>query len=112
VIELELPWPPTINNYFGYHGSRRFVAKRGKDFREHVGILCMGKDLQVGRLKLYIEAYVPDKRKRDLDNVLKALLDALQHGGLFKDDSQIDDLHIVRKEAVEDGLIKITLGSI
>jgi len=31
----------------------------------------------------------PDRRGRDVDNLAKALLDALQHAGVMRDDSQV-----------------------
>eukprot|EP01038_Epipyxis_sp_PR26KG_P017938 gene17938-25100_t len=37
--------------------------------------------------------YQNDKRKRDIDNVLKILLDAM-HGIIYIDDSQIIELNI------------------
>jgi len=45
-------------------------------------------------LKVTITAFPPDKRKRDLDNLLKAPLDALQF--LYGDDSKICELTIKR----------------
>ena len=53
------------------------------------------------RLSVLINAYPPDRRKRDLDNILKSLLDALQHARVYPDDSQIDRLTIIRNEALE-----------
>lgn len=47
-------------------------------------------------IKIRIKAYPPDKRRRDLDNLLKSLLDSLQHAKLFPDDYQIDRLAIQR----------------
>ena len=34
-----------------------------------------------GRLAVQVEVFPPDNRRRDIDNVFKALLDAMQHGG-------------------------------
>jgi len=45
----------------------------------------------------------PDRRRRDLDNVLKSLLDSLEHAGVYTDDSQIRKLSIERSEPVENG---------
>ena len=67
-------------------------------FRKAVWVWCRQnriKPLQ-GRLAMAIELYPPDKRRRDIDNVLKATLDALQHGGAYADDCQIDYLTISR----------------
>ena len=51
-----------------------------------------------GRLAVEIEAFAPDRRRRDLDGMLKVPLDALAIAGVYSDDSQIDDLRIVRRE--------------
>jgi crossover junction endodeoxyribonuclease RusA len=34
-------------------------------------------------------AYPPDHRRRDLDNLAKAILDALQHAGVYGNDCQV-----------------------
>jgi len=47
-----------------------------------------------GSLAVDVEIHPPDRRRRDIDNVLKALLDALQHGGAYHDDNQIVGLSI------------------
>lgn len=53
--------------------------------------------------------FPPDRRRRDLDNCLKSLLDALQHGGAYYDDSQIVDLSIKKREVVPDGKTLVTI---
>lgn len=63
------------------------------------------------RLSLTIDAYPPDRRKRDLDNILKSLLDALQHAGIYSDDSQIDILKISRICSF-DGFVKVNIEAI
>jgi len=45
-----------------------------------------------------IEVRMPDKRRRDLDNLPKAVLDGLTHAALWHDDSQIDDLRVWRSD--------------
>lgn len=47
---------------------------------------------------LLISACPPDRRQRDLDNLHKGVLDALAFACVFDDDSQVDDLRIVRGE--------------
>ena len=60
-------------------------------------------------MTLWVNAYVPDERTRDIDNLGKAILDSLEGDfnkekgtyhlrGLYKNDSQIDDFRIVRCE--------------
>ena len=48
---------------------------------------------------------MPDRRKRDLDNLHKGILDGLTHAGVWKDDSQIDDLRIYRCRAATGELV-------
>ena len=49
-----------------------------------------------GRLRVTITLNPPDKRRRDIDNFAKAIFDALTHAQVWLDDSQVDDLRIIR----------------
>lgn len=90
---LCLPMPPSTNHYWGTSGKRRFLTGKATLFRQVVAARCQEagvKPLQ-GRISVMAWLCPPDKRKRDLDNFCgKALLDALQHAGMYADDSQID----------------------
>ena len=48
-------------------------------------------------------------RRRDLDNILKAPLDALTHAGLLIDDEQFDEINIVRGQLVPGGRLGIKI---
>ena len=48
-------------------------------------------------------------RRRDLDNIQKALLDALVHADVIEDDSLIDALSIQRHEAKEEGEVIVRI---
>lgn len=81
-------------------------------YRQQVVILARslrGRFDKDSSLALYVEAYPPDKRRRDLDNIFKSLLDSLQYSGVYVDDSQINEIYVVRKEASKPGRIIITL---
>lgn len=60
------------------------------------------------RLSVTIYAYPPDRRKRDLDNILKCLLDSLEKAQVFVDDSQIDEL-IIRRVRPNDGKVVVNI---
>tara|TARA_R100001594_G_scaffold104467_1_gene139064 strand:+ start:3456 stop:3713 length:258 start_codon:yes stop_codon:yes gene_type:complete len=75
-------------------------------------VLAEGMPTLSGRLKVKIDAYMPDKRRRDLDNITKALLDALSHANLFEDDEQIDDLHLIRMGVEKPGRVEVTVEEI
>ena len=50
-----------------------------------------------------VTLHPPDRRRRDLDNAMKSLLDALEYGGVYADDSQVDHLEIRRGAPVSGG---------
>ena len=65
-----------------------------------------------GRLKIVIHAYVPDNRRRDLDNIVKITFDSLGNAGVFDDDSQIDDFRVVRMPKIKGGKIVVSIQNI
>jgi crossover junction endodeoxyribonuclease RusA len=111
-IELLLPWPPSVNHYWGQVGKSRFISRRGKEFRASVIEACEGVIALEGRLAVHIALFPPDHRKRDVDNVLKALLDACEHAGCYESDSQIDELHITRQEVKKGGACTILIHTL
>ena len=94
MINLTLPWPPSINHYWRHARGRHFISAEGKKFRARVVAHCLERGIKPldGDLEIDIYLVPPDRRRRDLDNSLKVLLDALQHGGCYKDDCQIKSL--------------------
>jgi len=112
-IKLTLPYPPSVNTYWGFRGSRRFLTKKAVEFKKHVWAAFTGNPSFVSeRLQISIYLYPPDKRVRDIDNVCKPLLDSLVQAGAMSDDSQIDRLTIERMEIVKEGKCIIELQSI
>ena len=118
-MEITLPYPPSVNRYWRSIGRGRVIISReGRNYRRDVGYIII--DLHEGsipdptkaRLKVLIKAYMPDRTRRDLDNVLKATLDSLQIGGMFADDEQIDDLRIKRMDVEPPGRLEILMEEI
>lgn len=103
-IQLLLPWPPSVNRYWMARGNMRFISKAGRIFREAVAEECAGQGIAslYGRLAVHIALFPPDRRARDVDNILKALLDACEHAGCYESDNQIDELHVIR-QGIEKG---------
>jgi crossover junction endodeoxyribonuclease RusA len=112
VLELELPYPPSVNHYFRMVGRRVLISREGRAFRQRVCSILAASGVRplAGRLAVQVEVYPPDNRRRDIDNVQKALLDALQHGGAYHDDSQIVRLAIVRCAVVDGGRTLVRIG--
>ncbi len=99
-MTLTLPWPPTVNHYWRNVSGRTLISRKGREYREAVGWAVRAAKAspwpESARLCVAIEAQAPDKRRRDLDNLPKSVLDALTDAGVWADDSQIDDLRIWR----------------
>lgn len=107
-LVIELPWPPSVNHYWRRCGARYFVSLKGKTFRDNVHHICDTTSHKFDnkvRLRVTIEAYPPDRRRRDLDNILKSLLDSLQHAQIYEDDNQIDDIRVIRMPLLESKVI-------
>jgi crossover junction endodeoxyribonuclease RusA len=110
-INFSLPWPPSVNTYWRNLDGRTIISAKGREYREQVGeqilIQRMAKFF-AGNLRVTIKAYRPDRRRRDLDNLLKATLDGLAHAGVYQDDSQIVDLRIYWADEIG-GMLKVEI---
>lgn len=110
MINLTLPWPPSTNVYYRNIDGKTLISAAGRQYRKDVAdqvLIQRGAKLYQGRLGVDIVAHVPDKRRRDLDNILKAVLDSLTHAGVYADDSQIDELNV--KRGPIGGMLKVTV---
>lgn len=107
ILELTLPWPPSVNTYWRslvIKGQLRvLISERGKSYRREVGITCYDPAVKAwGRINhgkpiaVHIGCYPPDSRRRDLDNLPKGVLDALVDAQVLRDDSDIWDLRMTR----------------
>jgi len=94
---IVLPWPPSVNHYWRFHAGRMLISAKGRAYRKDV-VIVAGAAYRLGHanVKVRINAWAPDNRRRDVDNLLKAPLDALCHAGIYDDDSQIVELSIRR----------------
>jgi len=112
-LYLELPFPPTVNSYYSKTQRGVYISKKGRQFRD----LCAGECVQQNaygllidtRLQVDVILYPPDRRIRDLDNYMKALLDALTIAKVWTDDSLIDGLAIHRGKVISGGKCALRL---
>jgi crossover junction endodeoxyribonuclease RusA len=115
-IVLSLEWGPSVNHYWFTHKNYKYISPKGRKFRNSVQTLANAtpdhQRLFDKQLSVCIVANPPDARKRDLDNLLKAPLDALQHAGFYKDDNQIVDLRIKRGVKTKQGSLEIVIRGV
>lgn len=112
-----MPWPPSVNRYWrhpsrGPLAGRHLISEEGRRYRREV-LACVfqanaAKSL-AGSIAIQIVAYPPDRRRRDLDNLLKSLLDALTCCEVIVDDGFIDKLTIERGPVSAPGSVFVSI---
>tara|TARA_R110002074_G_scaffold178539_4_gene342247 strand:- start:1280 stop:1636 length:357 start_codon:yes stop_codon:yes gene_type:complete len=114
--EFELPFPPSVNACWRVFKNRSILSKRGREYRAEVinRMKCIGlyNEIVSGRLRVRLELYPPDARRRDIDNYCKATFDALSHAKFWIDDEQIDELTIKRMSKVKGGVVMVRVDLI
>ena len=112
---IKLPWPPTVNHYYTVARGRKILSKEGRAYKDYCAQLMMvqgTEKIQADGYSVSIIARPPDRRKRDLDNILKPLLDALGTYGAISDDSLINDLRVQRFEPIKNGSVEILVSGV
>lgn len=119
MIELRLPWPPSVNDYWGSfvppgtRTVRRFLTEKAKKFREDVGWLV----IQAGRPRFAADAEIllditlhpPTRQRRDADNFNKGVWDALEHAEVFADDAQVQSYRVTKGAVVSGGAVIVKI---
>ena len=108
-LSFELPFPPSVNTYYrsSFRSRSVYLSKKGREFHQLalVGLMELSDAGTSGtllpsfpteRLRILVELIPGDRRSFDIDNRVKAILDVLE-GHLFVNDSQIDELEVIRK---------------
>ena len=109
---LQLPWPPSNNRYWRHSRGIHYISDWGKRYRKEVIEIIQQQQLDIKitpRIRIAIHAAPPDNRKRDLDNLPKAVFDALTSAGFWLDDGQIDDMRIKRCQAIKGGMLVLVV---
>lgn len=111
---LVLPYPPTVNTYWRMSTAggrlRMHISPKGLAYRQKVKDALL--EASGGRMRMWdgdlsfrLWVSPPDKRVRDLDNLLKALLDALGEAHAYDNDSRIRRLDIMWCHPVKGGRV-------
>ena len=106
MLMIQVPFPPSINHAWKHRvvGRRAMVYMSAEalnfraDVKRRIGTMIPTDK----RLSVTITLYAPNKRKYDIDNRVKAVLDAFTHAGVWVDDEQVDMLMVIRGEPVND----------
>jgi len=113
-VTLRLPWPPSINHYYGYSRKTgaRYLTVAAKLYRVTVcSMLLNSHRFGDAKLAMLIDLF-PLIDAGDADNRAKGILDALQHARIFNNDRQVRDLRIRFKHPIPHGAVEVTLWEI
>lgn len=113
MVVIELPYPPSLNRLYRINAGGKGVRKSeaGKRYQQAVKLASLRSQGVEGKVLVTIDVFPPDRRKRDLDNLLKILLDALTKAALIEDDSKIDRLLVQRREVIRGGRVTVVIKS-
>jgi len=113
-MQARLPYPPTINHYYGRDpkNGHPYLTKRARRFRDQVALLInRTQGFGSARIAVLIDLHQPGN-SGDIDNRIKPLLDALEHGGAFDNDRQVWDLRIRRSHNIQGGAVDVQIWEI
>jgi crossover junction endodeoxyribonuclease RusA len=101
LAQYTLPFPVSTNALWGVGGGRVYLTKAARKFNDGVAqVIGSTPPHLTGPLDVMIELYMPDRRRRDTDNYVKSLHDALTKANVWGDDKQVVDV-FVRAMGVE-----------
>ena len=95
-LMFDLPMPPSVWKLYQGHGKNRRKSKEYKAWIGEAGWMLIQQrnrakrhKKMTGKIEVIIRAYRDGNKGRDLDNILKSLLDLLTVTGTIEDDSQV-----------------------
>lgn len=92
------------------HHGRKILKPEVAEYKTTIALMVANARQQYGDLptpfQMFVYVYPPDKRKRDLDNILKIMQDGVATG-LKVDDSIITAIAVIRCDIVPKGLVKV-----
>lgn len=116
MMQLILPFPPSVNGYWRSTKKGVLISARGRIFRSNA-LAAIYQQLRsrptalLTELDVHLVLFPPTRAKRDLDNFQKALFDGLTHAGIWKDDSQVKRMTVEWGPVTEGGKAEINIST-
>lgn len=119
-ITMTLPFPPSVNHYWrhvvlGKPPKQRvttLISAPGRKYTASVGVEANRQHACVGissHVAMTVLLSPPDRRRRDVDNYAKSLLDSLVKAGVLADDSLVRDLRLTWGGVAPGGKAVVTI---
>ena len=113
MIDIELPFPPSGNHFWKHSGSSHYITAKGEKYLRQIQWIIASKGMRYKlskRLEVEVIFFPPNKRRFDLDNMIKVLNDCLTKSGVWEDDSLIDMLHLIRGPKIVGGKVRVKIA--
>lgn len=115
-MKLTLPFPPSVNRLYRSIPRGKIcttiLSKEGREYRALVRSTVTAPETLRGRVRCVVWLNPPDRRRRDILNYTKILMDVLQVKdgvGAIEDDEQIDYVTVVRGPVVRGGNVMVEI---
>ena len=112
-LSLALPWPPSANRLWRSPNSgplrgRHLLSPEARRYKDNAQTILEALEVAPipGPVSVDMVAHPPNRRRRDLDNLIKIVLDSLK-GRAFGDDSNVVRLSIERGAVEPGGRIRV-----
>ena len=101
----------SVNKYYRTFRGRVLISADGREFKKQIAMFLEGHEKVIGKIELQLVFYFKDKRKRDVDNYAKVLIDCLKNV-LFEDDDMIYKLYMEKHIGTGDDRILVNIRKI
>ena len=90
-LHVDLDWPPSVNSLYRIQNRRIVLSEKGKEYKRAMGRKALAERWPIvagdnDPFGLLMYCYPKDKRVRDLDNLLKIVVDGLEYTGVIGND--------------------------
>lgn len=112
VYQFTVDFPPSLNNLYATVRGRRVLSSRGRAYKVTAARQALEQGVREpleGPLAIRLAFYPPDRRRRDGDNLCKALFDSMK-GRAWIDDSQLARCEWTKHEPKGTARVEVAIG--
>ena len=99
-----LPYPPSVNSLWRHTGKRTYRTNKYTSWAAEAAEYLSGQDIPskpiAHPVKIEMAVGRPDRRRRDIDNLVKSVLDIICQNNILEDDHWVHDLNVYWSEEI------------
>tara|TARA_B100001094_G_C17768538_1_gene593841 strand:- start:11 stop:370 length:360 start_codon:yes stop_codon:yes gene_type:complete len=109
VYKISLPYPPSVNSLWRYSSRGVYRTPKYRDWLHTAGQGIFDAPAFQEPLKMTMRARAIDKRRRDIDNIIKPVCDLFEHQNVVVNDFWIQHLDVSWDQNINEGTVKVLL---